>query len=55
MQSFKHSSCMFIFKHYSFISDIYIAPLQDFYSEALPTTERTLNWSFTPKRMSNHE
>src|SRR5688572_9405829 len=37
----------------SFISDIYIAPLQAFYSEALPTTPRTLNRSFTPKRMSN--
>src|SRR5688572_26371024 len=40
---------------HSFISDIYIAPLQDFYSEALPTTARTLNRSFTPKRMSNCE
>src|SRR5688572_3523850 len=40
---------------HSFISDIYIAPLQDFYSEALPNTARTLNRSFTPKRMSNCE
>src|SRR5678815_2190861 len=40
---------------HSFISDIYIAPLQDFYSEALPTTAQTLNRSFTPKRMSNCE
>ena len=40
---------------FHFISYIYIAPLQDFYSEALPTTERTLNRSFTPKRMSNCE
>src|SRR5688572_8038496 len=40
---------------HSFISDIYIAPLQDFYSEALPITARTLNRSFMPKRMSNCE
>ena len=40
---------------HSFISDIYIAPLQDFFSEALPNTARTLNRSFTPKRMSNCE
>src|SRR5688572_15889175 len=46
---------LLLFSSNSFISDIYIAPLQDFYSEALPTTARTLNRSFTPKRMSNCE
>src|SRR5688572_2509417 len=53
---FVHMSCLiYIIVIHSFISDIYIAPLQDFYSEALPTTARTLNRSFTPKRMSNCE
>ena len=40
---------------HSFVWAFVIAPLQDFYSEALPTTARTLNRSFTPKRMSNCE
>ena len=38
-----------------YVWTLVIAPLQDFYSEALPTTARTLNRSFTPKRMSNCE
>src|SRR5678816_3678195 len=38
-----------------YVRALVIAPLQDFYSEALPTTARTLNRSFTPKRMSNCE
>jgi len=40
----------------SFIHFRYLySALQDFYSEALPITVRTLNRSFTPKRMSNCE
>src|SRR6218665_1563440 len=44
------SECYFLFIH-SFIPAISIAPLQVlYYSEALPTTARTLFRSFTPKR-----
>ena len=38
-----------------YVCALVIAPLQDFYSEALPKTARTLDRSFTPKRMSNYE
>ena len=44
--------CMYVCMY---VWALVIAPLQDFYSEALPTTARTLNRSFTPKRMSNCE
>jgi len=40
----------FNFWHYSFITEIYIAPLQGYYSEALPTLarpKRTLNTTLT--------
>jgi hypothetical protein len=40
---------------HSFISDNYIAPIRNFYSEAFPTTARTLNRSFKPKSLSNCE
>ena len=45
---------VFIFIH-SFIPAISIAPLQViYYSEALPTTARTLYRSFTPKRTASN-
>ena len=54
-----HAYCyIHIYRHiytYMYVWALVIAPLQDFYSEALPTTARTLNRSFTPKRMSNCE